>query len=167
MLWGDAEHWGAKATGVVERDNLLAFRRKLFAHAIHEVNLSSDSEHRSRWRLLDHLQQPFSRTDSIRLLANFPAAFRVNDNLNPRIFSADVVNMFRKKSLVDRAMTLPQNCSGILQPLGRESATNHVRVPNDHLIQRNSQVVAGVAAQMLIRSEEHTSELQSHSFISY
>ena len=154
MLRRDAEHRGAKAAGVVQGDDLLVFRSKFLTHAIHEMNFCSHREHRAGPGLLDDLQQALGGADAISFLANFPAAFGMDNDLNARIFGADVVDMFRKESLVNRAVALPENDSGILQPLRTESAIDHVGIPNDHFVKRDSQVVTGVASQMLIGQEE-------------
>src|SRR5665213_2860892 len=63
--------------------------------------------------------------------------------------------MFRQKALMYRAMTLPQNDSRRTQPFLGEAAVDLVRVPHHSFRKRNSHGEGSVAAQMLVRKEQH------------
>src|SRR3954466_15766902 len=59
MLRRDSIHSGAEAASVVECDDALAFGGKLARHAIHQVDLSTDSEHAAGGSVADQLDKPF------------------------------------------------------------------------------------------------------------
>jgi hypothetical protein len=80
MLRGDAEHGRAKASGVVEGDDLLTFRRELLAHTVDQVDFRAHSEHGARRGFTDHRQQAFGGTDGVGFLADLPPAFRMGDH---------------------------------------------------------------------------------------
>src|SRR6266498_2860658 len=122
VLRRDAEHGRAQAARVVEGNDFLPFRGELLAHAVHEMDLSADGEHAPRRRLANHLEQTFRRADAVRFLAHFPAALRMNNYANARIFGANVVHMLRQEPLMDRTVALPQNHAGLLQTLGIDAA---------------------------------------------
>ena len=44
VLWTNTEHGCAQAAGVVERNNLFAFGRKVLGQPVYEMNLSADGE---------------------------------------------------------------------------------------------------------------------------
>ncbi len=96
------------------------------------------------------------RADAVGLLADFPAALGMDDDLNAGIVRANLVHMLRQKALVHRAVALPQNYLGLAQPLGGQPALQHVRVPHHHFVQRNAAGESGVAAQVLIGQEEES-----------
>ena len=56
---------------------------------------------------------------------------------------------------VDRAVALPQDHLRALDLIGIEAAENLVRIPHDHLVERDAHLVGGVAAEMLVGQEEH------------
>ena len=58
------------------------------------------------------------------------------------------------ESRVDRAVPLPQDQSRVARLLRREAAVDLVRIPDHHAIERHAQLVAGVAAEMLIGQHE-------------
>src|SRR5580704_5295529 len=154
MLRRDAEHRGAEATGIVERDDLLAFGGEFLAHAIHEMNFRAHGEARARRRFANNLEQPLGRANVVGLLANFETAFRMDDNPNAWIFCADIVDMFREKTLVNRAVSLPQNDFRRAQTIGSNSAVNEIRIPNHHFVERNAERMTRVAPEVLIGKKE-------------
>ena len=107
MLRRDAEHGGAEATGIVERDDLLPFRSEFLAHAIDQVDFRTHGKHGSGRRVADHLEQAFGGPNPVRFLAHFPAALGMNNDPNSRIFRANIIDVLGKKALVYRAVALP------------------------------------------------------------
>src|SRR5215472_15741492 len=128
---------------------------KFLAHAIHQMNLRAYSEFAAGRSSFNHLDQLLCGPDSIRFLANFPAAFRMHDDLDIRMARAHFVDVFRKKSLMDRAVALPQNHSGAMQSFPIETSLNHERIPDHALVQRNAHGESSIAAQVLIRKKEN------------
>src|SRR5215469_10660301 len=155
VLRGDAEHGGAEATGVVEGDHPLPLFREFSAHAVDEVYFRAHREHCSFRGLADHLQQAFGRADPVGFLADFPAAFRMNDDADAGIPGADVVDVLREETLVDRAVAFPQNYPRLLEAIGSEAAVNQVGIPDDHFVERDAHRISGVAAEVLIGEEEN------------
>ena len=98
MLRRDTKHGRAQAAGIVERNDFLALGRKLFAHAIDQMDFRAHGEHGSRRRVTDHLQQTLGGANAIGFLADFPAALGMHDHANSRIFCAHVVDMFGQES---------------------------------------------------------------------
>src|SRR5205809_4568237 len=107
VLGRDAKHGGAQAAGIVEGNYHFVFMGKLFAHAIDEMDFSAHGKLGTGGGIFDDLDQPFGGADAVGLLADLPAAFRMDNDLDVWVFSADFVNMFREKALVYRAMALP------------------------------------------------------------
>ena len=54
-----------------------------------------------------------------------------------------------------RAVPLPQNHPRLPQPLRIKSAIQHVGIPHHHFVQRNPEVVSGIAPEVLIGKEEN------------
>ncbi len=79
----------------------------------------------------------------------------MDDDLNPGIFRADVIDVLRQEALMHRAVALPENDFGFLQAIGSDAAVDQVRVPDDHFVQRDAHGESGVAAEVLIGEEEN------------
>ena len=62
---------------------------------------------------------------------------------------------FAVKRVVDRAVPLPQDHLRALHLLGIEAAEDLVRIPHDHLVERDAHLVGGVAPEMLIGQEQN------------
>src|SRR5258708_5066272 len=154
MLWGYAKHGGAEAARVVERDDHLVFRGKLFAHAVDQMNLRSHGELCAPWRVFDDLDQALGRSHSVSFLADLKATLRMHDDLDVRIFGANFVHVFRQEALMHGAMALPENHARAAQPVGSNPAHDHERVPDHALIERNAHGKRGVAAEVLVGKEK-------------
>src|ERR1044071_1306419 len=98
---------------------------KLFAHTIHQMYFRTHSKLAALGRRGNHLDQAFGGADAISLLADLPAAFGMNNDLDPRMQRAKPVHMFRQKALMHRAMALPQNHFRLAQPRRIYSAATH------------------------------------------
>src|SRR5208337_3099600 len=83
VLGRDAKHRCAQAAGIVEGNDALV--RIFLLQTIHQVNLRSDGERGSGWRLLHKFDEVVSRADSVSLLADLPAALWMNDDLDAGI----------------------------------------------------------------------------------
>ena len=71
------------------------------------------------------------------------------------MFAAHTLHGVRGKALVHRAVALPENDARIANGFGRISTHFLVRIPDDHLFERNAHAIAGVAAKMLVGKEKH------------
>ena len=71
------------------------------------MDLRAHGELASRRRLGDSLDDLLSRAQRIGLLANFPAAFGVRDDVNAGKFGAHAVYVLRQKALMHRTMSVP------------------------------------------------------------
>src|SRR2546430_15806067 len=109
MLRRDAKHGGTQTTAVVEGDDHLVFAGELLAHTVDEMDLCAHRELRAARRVRDDLDETFGRTYVISAFADFQATFGMDDDLNFRIPGADLVHVLRKKALMDRAVSLPEN----------------------------------------------------------
>src|SRR6202035_4019826 len=74
----------------------------------------------------------------------------MDNDLNTGIFCANVVDVLRQKSLVDRTMSLPQNYFRGAQAVRSDPAINEVRIPDHHFVERYAEAVSGIAAEMLV-----------------
>ena len=164
MLRRDAEHGRAEATGIVQRDDLLSFGSEFLAHAVDQMDFRAHRKHRSGRRVADHLEQAFGGPNPIRFLTHFPAAFRMNNHLNSWIFRPDVIHVLRKKALVYRAMAFPQDRFCRAQALWRDTAIDHEWIPHDHIADRDSHGVTGIAAEMLVGEKQKFGRLGESPF---
>src|SRR6184192_4020854 len=119
------------------------------------MDLRAHGELASRRRLGDSLDDLLSRAQRIGLLANFPAAFGVRDDVNAGKFGAHAVHVLRQKALMHGTMSLPQDYAGAAQAISRLPAHDLPRIPDRHVAQRNAQRVSSVAAEMLIGQEQN------------
>ena len=79
----------------------------------------------------------------------------MDDDADAGMLPADGLNLPRGEALVNRAVPFPQDHLRALHLLGIESAEDLVRIPDDHLVERDAHLVRGVAAEMLIGQEQH------------
>src|SRR5258708_27204868 len=105
-------------------------------------------------RVFDYFDQTLRGADSVSFLADLKPAFRMHDDLNVRIPGAHFVAVLRQEALMDGAMALPKNHACLPQPLGRDAAHDHERVPDHALVQGNAHGKRGVAAKVLVGEEE-------------
>src|SRR5215831_2740291 len=154
MLWRYAKHRGAKAAGFIQGDYHLTLSGKLFAHAVDQMDFCAHGKLAPLGRLRNHLNQAFRRTYTVSLLANLPAAFWMDDHLDPLMQSANPVHVLRQEALVHRTMPLPQNYLRLAQSRRIYSAANHKWVPHHALLQRNAHGKRRVAAQVLVRQKQ-------------
>ena len=118
------------------------------------MDLGADGELRTRGRGLDGSDDLVGRAEGISALANFPAALGMCDHVNAGMLAADFLHVLRKKTLMHRAMPLPQYDAGFAQTLRSRAAEKHERVPNHHLFARDPHRVGGVAAEVLVGHEQ-------------
>ncbi len=154
VLGADAVHGGAEAAVVIEADNALVLIGEAVGHAIDEMNLSADGELGAFRSLFDERDELLCGAESVGFLADFPAAFGMDDDLDAGIFGAHLVDVAGQKALMDGAMALPEQNAAGREALGTFTSRQGPRVPDGHLIERDSHGVAGVAAQVLVGQEE-------------
>ena len=94
------------------------------------------------------------RAQCVGFLAYLPAALGVNDDLDAGILGAYLVNVAGEKTLMNRAVALPEQDAAGRQALLRLAALQAPRIPDRHLLQRNSHGISGVAAEVLIGQKE-------------
>src|SRR5947209_20261129 len=78
----------------------------------------------------------------------------MHDDTNTGVPGAHVVHVLRQEPLMNRAMTLPKNYSRLAYALGPKTAVDQIRIPDSHLVERDTQVVSGVASKMLVGQEK-------------
>src|SRR3989441_12029137 len=101
------------------------------------MNLRANRPVRSRRGRLDRLDDSLGRTDIIRLLSYFPAAFGMDNHANSRMLPPDAVHVLQPEALVDRTIALPQTHPRVLDGLRRVSAQLLIGIPDDHPIHRD------------------------------
>ena len=79
----------------------------------------------------------------------------MDDDADARVLLADGLDLLRGEPLVDRAVALPENHLRALDLFGVESAEDLVRIPDDHLVERDAHLVGRVPPEMLVRQEEN------------
>src|SRR3546814_13002400 len=77
------------------------------------------------------------------------------DDLAVRYALAEVLDMDRLEHLVHRAEAAPEDHPGGLDLFRRIAAERLGEIPDNHLVQANTHVLRGVAAEMLVREEQH------------
>src|SRR5215469_15352485 len=153
VLWRDSKHRRANAHAGVERDHFAVFQ--FLSEAIYEVNFGAHRPFRSRASSHNGLDEAFGRADLVGSLRHLETAFGMNDDANAGLFASDRIDVLGEEALMDRAVALPENDLRLREGLGAVPAELLERVPDNHLAERNSHTVAGVAPQMLIRQEEN------------
>src|SRR5690348_17577458 len=83
----------------------------------------------------------------------------MDNHANAGMLAPYARDLLRREALMDGAIAPPQDDARVANCLGGIPAKLLVRVPDNHLVERDAHAIAGIAAKM--RSEEHTSELQS------
>ena len=81
-------------------------------------------------------------------------AFGVNNNTHVGMLATDPVNLLERKALVQRAIALPKNDSSLANRFRSVSSEFLVRVRHDHLIEGDTQAIAGIAPKMIVGEEE-------------
>jgi hypothetical protein len=94
------------------------------------------------------------RTGIVGKLHYLESTLRVRDHPNTRMALPDLGNMERKKSLMDRTMSLPQNHAAAVQDFGGVSAEIFERIPHRHLFQPQTQGISRISTEVLIRQEQ-------------
>jgi len=155
MLRADAIHGCAEAAGVIQRDDLFALRGKALGEAVDEMDFGTDGEHRTCRGVLDELDEALGRAEGVGLLADLPAAFGMDDDLNAGILGADLIDVAGQEALMDGAVAFPEDdATGFEGGLGLP-ALQRPRVPDRHRFEGDIHGVAGVAAEMLIGEKEN------------
>jgi hypothetical protein len=72
------------------------------------MDLSTDGKGGARGGLFDKGDEALRGTESVGLLADFPAALGVNDDLDAGILGANLVDVSGQKTLMDGAVALPE-----------------------------------------------------------
>jgi hypothetical protein len=83
----------------------------------------------------------------------------MDKHLHAGNFRAHLVDMPGFKSSVDRTVAAPEDQFRFTQLFFGISTEILVRIPESHLVERNSEFRTGVATKMLIREEKHFVEL--------
>src|SRR5271170_6304728 len=118
------------------------------------MNLGADGEDAALGRLLDELNDAFGRAHRVCLLTDLPAALGMNDNLDARVFRPHRVDMAGQEPLMDGAVSLPQDDLCGQKPGGGEAAVDLVRVPDGHLVKRNSHRESRISAEVLVGKKQ-------------
>ena len=120
MLWRNSVHGRAEATRVIQC--YYHFIRSGLGQSIDEVNFGADGEFRPRWSVFNDLDEAFGGADVVGLLADFEAAFGVDDDVDVGVFCAHFIHVLGQKPLVDRAVALPEDDLRLAQAVGGETA---------------------------------------------
>src|ERR1700674_1022246 len=152
MLRGDAKHRGADAHAWIERDDSVVLQ--FLAETVDEVYFRADAPLRASRRSFYGFDNAFCRADLIGGLCNVEAAFRVNDYANAGVLAADALDLPRRKALVHGAVALPEDDARSANRFRRVSAKFLVRIPHNHLFERDTHAMAGVAAEVLVGEEK-------------
>src|SRR6267378_3836137 len=153
MLRGDAKHRGADANAGIERDNFVALQ--FLAEAVDEVNFGANGPFGACRGGLNCLDDAFGRADLIGGLGDLEAAFRVSDDANAGMLAANALHLLRGEALVHGAVALPENDARVANRFRRVSTQFLVRIPDDHLIERDAHAIASVAAKVFVGKEEN------------
>src|SRR6266446_3497051 len=153
MLWRDAEHRGADTNAGIERDDFVI--PQFLAEAVDEVDFRADGPLRASGRSFYGFDNAFCRADLIGGLGNLEAAFGMRDDANAGMLAADARDLLRREALVHRAIALPEDGARAANRFRRVSAIFLIRIPNDHLFERDAHAIAGVASEVLIGKEEN------------
>src|SRR6266436_218798 len=153
MLRGDPKHGGANANAGIERDNFVALQ--FLAEAVDKVNFGADGPFGACRGGLDGFDDAFRRAYLIGGLGDLEAAFRVSDDANAGMLAADALHLLRRETLVHGAVALPENDARAANRFRRVSAQFLVRIPDDHLIERDAHSVPGVATKVFVGKEEN------------
>ena len=79
----------------------------------------------------------------------------MRDNFAFRVLGAERLNVRRLEHLMNGAMSFPEQNLCVADLFLGKTAARLIRVPDDHLIQRNAALVAGPAPEVLIREEQN------------
>src|SRR6267378_2568653 len=153
MLRGDAKHRGADANAGIERDNFVALQ--FLAEAVDKVNFGADGPFGACRGGLNCLDDAFSRADLVGGLGDLEAAFWVSDDANAGMLAADALHLLRRETLVYGAVALPENDARVANRFRCVSAKFLVRIPDDHLIERDAHAISGITAKVFVGEEEN------------
>ncbi len=87
--------------------------------------------------------------------ADLETAFGMGDHQTVRVFGAEGVDVRLPEHLVHRAVALPEEDARLPDLVDREAAHFQVGIPDDHLVHRETQLVAGPPAEVLVGEEQH------------
>src|SRR5262245_30178884 len=135
------------------------FVRESLLKTIDEINFRPDRPLRTARRVLDCLDDVRRRAIEITLLDDLTHALRMNQNLHARDLVAHFVDMPRFEPAMDRTVAAPKYELRFEQLLGCISTQLFVRIPERHLVERDSELRPGVPSEMLVGKEEHLVEL--------
>src|SRR4051812_9477754 len=128
----------------------------LLLQPIYEMQLGADRPFAARRRLLDGADDFARRARDIRQLKHLARAFRMDEDFDAGMLLAEHLHVLGPKHLVHAAMAFPQNDLATLDLLfAAASQRLGMRIPNGHLVERDSHPDRGVAPEMLIGKEHH------------
>ena len=118
------------------------------------MDFRADSPDRSRRTVGDRVDDVLRAAAVVGGLDNIPRHFGVHDDPDPWMSSANCLDLLDRKTGVDGTVSLPEDHPRTLDLIWIETSENLIRIPHDHLVEGNTQLVGRVAAQMLIREEQ-------------
>src|ERR1700682_162120 len=152
MLGCDAKHRGAHAYARIQRHDPAL--RHFFAKPINQVNLRAHGPLRVGRRLRDSFDNAFGRADLVGGLSYFVTALRMHDYANTRVCAPNALNVLRLEALMNRAVALPQDDASLANRLRRIAPEILIRIPHDHLVERDTHAKSSVAAKVFVRQKE-------------
>src|SRR5439155_16262722 len=79
----------------------------------------------------------------------------MDDDADAGMLRAHVLDLPDGETGVNGAMTLPEDHPRPIDSVGLEIAPDFIGIPDDHLIERDAELVRSIASEMLIRQEEN------------
>src|SRR5437773_2674615 len=128
---------------------------KTLLEAVDEIDLSSDRPFRAVRRIFDGFNNERSRTVKIAFFDDLADAFGMNQDLHVGNVFTNFIDMPWLKTAVHRTMPAPENELSVMKLFFGIPAKLFVRIPQDHLIQRNAELRSRISSQMLVREEKH------------
>src|SRR5258708_3771266 len=153
MLRGDAKHGCANANAGIERDDSVVF--EFLAKAVDKVNFRANGPLGASGRRLNSFDDAFGRADLVSSLSDLEATFGVSDDANAGMLAADALDLLRREALVHGAIALPEDDARAVDRFRSVSAKLLIRIPDDHLLERDAHTIAGVAAKVFVGEEEN------------
>ena len=150
----DAVHRRAVADILLQEADLLL--GELLAESAHQVEFGADHPFGACGCGGDGLDDLLGGSDLVGELDDLVSALRVDDHLDARDIPAGRLDRLHREAPVHRAVPAPQDHRRCVELLGGQPAHRLVRVPDDTVLQRSSEVTGiGVAAKVLVGQEEH------------
>src|SRR5215475_598262 len=119
------------------------------------MDFGADCPRRAGGAVLDLPDDVLRRSGVVGGLDDVPRHLGMDDDADARMLRAEILDLTDGEPRVDRAMSLPQNDARALHLIGVEAAENLVRIPHDHVVERNAHLVRGIPTEMLVREKEN------------